>query len=358
LQRVDSGVRTDGVLAVRVMPRPGGYVGIDNAVYYPDLLRRVSELPGVRSVGAARFFPWVGVELPGQPVGFVGAPPGDHRALLETVSPGFAETMEVPLLAGRRFTWDDGANRPQVALVNQRLARLLSPDGDVVGRRVWIGSDPLHADATIVGVVGNTTLGYLRQVAPPLLYRPALQSARLGNYPHLLVAVEGDAAAVSAGIRRVLDEGGREYAHEISAVSAVLARAPGNERIGASLSSMLAALALVLTFMGLYSVLAYAVVRRTRELGVRLAVGATPASLVRLVLREGLMVTLAGLLIGIPAALAMTRLLRALLFGISDTDLVTFAVAATILVIVGTTAGLWPAWRAARVDPAKALQVP
>lgn len=357
LQRLDPGVRTTGILAVRVMSQPNGYAGIDKASYYPELVRRVRELSGVRSAGLARLFPWLIIDLPGQPIGFVGEPPGEVRATLETVSPGFFETVGVSLVAGRLPGWDDRADRPSVAVVNQRLARLLAADGNVIGRRVRFGADPLHADVTIVGIVANATLGVPRQPAPPIFYRPTLQAGRLANAPSLVVAVDGDTGAVAAGIRRIVAEGGREYVHEISPLADVFARAPGNERMGAALSATLAALALVLTCMGLYSVLAYAVARRTRELGVRMAVGATPASILRMVVQEGVSVTAAGLLLGVPAALGTMRLLRAWLFGISETDVTTFALAALVFLVVGVTAGLQPAWRAARVDPVHALRV-
>src|SRR5262249_31606136 len=143
-------------------------------------------------------------------------------------SPGFFETVGVPLVAGRLPSWTDTANTRPVAIVSQSLANALAPDGDLLQRRVRFGAALNSQDLLIVGVVGNATQGNPRIPAPPVVYRPALQLAPIPMYPSLVIATNGNEAAIAAGVRQILHEGGREYAHEIAALDDMLARAPAS----------------------------------------------------------------------------------------------------------------------------------
>ena len=356
LQRVDLGVRQDNVLTVRVMPVPNGYRDINNASYYPALMEKLAALPGVRSVGFARLFPRLTTDTLGQPIAFVGDPPGTVHAVLETTSPGFFATVGIALLRGRLTSWSDTETSMQVAVVSESLARALAPNGDALGRRVRFGSDRAHQDVVIIGIVRNATLGNPREPAPPVFYRPALQTGRYANYPSVVIATDGNVAAVSAGVRRVLREAGREYAHDIDTLDEVLTRAPASERMSATVAGGVAGLAVVLALIGIHGLLAYTVSRRTREIGVRVAVGATPASVVRMVLRDGVTVTLIGLALGVPLAYLSARALRTLLFGLAEADVPTLAGTTAFFLLLGLTAGVIPARRAARVDPLVALK--
>lgn len=356
LQHTDPGVRTDNVLAVQVMPLPSGYDGIDNASYYPALVERLRAVPGVRSVGIGRMFPRVTFAWSTLPTAIVGEPDVTVNALKETASPDFFATLGIPLLQGRGFSWADTATSQQVALVSESLARRLVPDGDIIGRRVRHASLPVDQDVVVIGIVGNATMGNPRETDIPVFYRPILQTGQLANYPSVQVAVTRDWASVVVDIRQAVSAGGREYVHDIEPLPSVLASAPASERMSATLASAIGALAVLLSVVGLYGLLAYSVTRRTREIGVRIAVGAEPGGVTLMVLREGLLLTLAGLMIGVPVALVTARSLRFLMFGITESDPVTIMATILLFAAVGLGAGLIPARRAARVDPVIALR--
>jgi predicted permease len=356
LQHTDMGVRTEHILTVRAMPLPNGYVGIDNASYYPALIERLRALPGVRSVGLARMFPRMILPLTGSPTSLLDEPNRSVDALKESVSPEFFETVGISLLQGRPLSWTDTAASQQVALVSESLARRLAPNRDIVGRRITHGNAPTDQEVLVVGVVANATMGNPRQADMAVLYRPLLQAGQFANYPSVQLEVAGDPASITDGVRRAFSEGGREYAHSIDDVSAVLEHSPSSERMSATLAGMMAVLAVLLAGIGLYGLLAYAIVRRTREIGIRLAVGASPSGVVRVVLSESLGLTLAGLAIGLPAALLAARVLRTLMFGITETDPLTLVVTVAVFACVGFGAGFIPAMRAASVDPIVALR--
>lgn len=286
----------------------------------------------------------------------MGEAAGNVFGSLDGMSPGFFETVGIPLLAGRLPTWSDNEQSRQVAVVSESLAKALAPDGDVLERRVRYGTLEGHQDAVIVGVVGNATMGNPRITAPPVLYRPGMQWGRTVRYSTILLATNGDAPTVAASVRQVLRDAGREYAHEIISLDDLFARAPSTERMSATLAGAVGGLAVLLALIGVHGTLAYSVSRRTREIGVRVAIGAAPGAVARTVLREAFLVTAAGVLIGLPAALATARMLRTLLFGISEADPITFAGAALFFVALGLAAGIVPARRAARVDPVVALR--
>ena len=176
------GVRQEGVLIVRMMPLPNAYRDIDNASYYPALLEQAGgaarrPLGGVR----ARVSAPDPSRRPGNRLRSSATPTGDARAIMEVTSPGFFETVGIPLLSGRLTSWSDNEKTLQVAVVSERLARALAPDGDVLGRRVRFGSEQRHQDVVIVGVVRHATLGNPRQPDLPVFYRPALQAAACGE---------------------------------------------------------------------------------------------------------------------------------------------------------------------------------
>jgi predicted permease len=353
LQHADLGVRTDGVLFVKTLALPNSNRGADAASYYPDLLQKVAALPGVRSVGFSRSFPRSLFD-PSTIVSFVGGPPGDVRATSDSVSPEYFGTLGIPLLAGRLPSWSDTAKTRRVAVVSESLARALVPGGDVLERRVNFGTARDTQDVVIVGVVANATLGNPRAPAIPVMYFPPLQ--RAFSTPNILVAMTGDAAPIASGVRQILQQGRREYAQEILTLHDQFARQPSTERMSATLAVAVGGIAILLALIGVHGTLAYSVSRRTREIGVRVAIGAAPHTVARAVLREAFLVTLAGVAIGLPLAFASSRTLRTLLFGISDADPVTFAGAAIFFLVLGLAAAAVPARRAARIDPVVALR--
>lgn len=357
LHQVDLGIQPDRLLMIRLNPVPDGYSKIDNASYYPPLLEKVGALPGVESVALARAFPRMFTDAGGQSIALFGEPAQELTAFLDITSPAFFDTLGLPLLDGRLTSWDDNASSRKVAVVSERLAKMLTPDGRVVGRRVNFGTDPLHQDVEIVGIVGSATMGNPRNPAAPVFYRPALQVARYANFGSLLIRADPRAfSAIGAAARQIVAEGGHEFVPEISTVEAVLNRAPASERMSATLAATLGGLAMLLTCVGVFAVLAYDVGRRTREIGIRSAIGAAPRQVVRLVLRQAVLLTIAGVAIGLPLAYSSSRVLAGLLFGIRESDPPTYLAAAVFVVMSGVAAGIIPARRAASVDPVIALR--
>ena len=189
-----------------------------------------------------------------------------------------------------------------------------------------------------------------------MIYRPALQIPAISAFnPNVLIDTS-DPATVAAGVRQILREGGRDYAQEIISLEDVLARAPATERMSATVAAAVGGLAVALALIGVHGALAYSVSRRRREIGVRVAVGATPAMVARGIVREGFVLTAFGVALGLPIAFIAARSLRTLMYGISEVDLVTFAAVTMFFLALGAAAGLVPARRAAGVDPVTALR--
>ena len=347
------------ILSARLRPLPGAYrdPAFNNGVnYYPVLLERLGALPGVRSVGYARAFGNADRDDTGRsPIGFVGTPPGDLTAQLDLVSPGFFETISIPILQGRGPRWSDAPDAPVVAFVSASLARALG--GDVIGKHVWFafGANPQFRDVEIVGVVGDASLGNLRSPAPPVFYGVATQLGAAG-YSTLQIAASGDPWQIVKPLQDALRGLGREYAYSITTLDKRLQQNAVNERMAATLAIPVAALTALLAFVGVYSLFAYAVVRRTREIGVRLAVGAAPGAVLRMVLRESVTLTAIGIALGIPAGIIASRGLRAVLFGVSESDPLVATSVAVLFLVLTIAAVLSPARRAAHLDPVAALR--
>ena len=348
------------ILSARLRPLPGAYAdrAFGNGLnYYPVLLERIAALPGVRSVGYARAFGNVVSDDVGRvPIGFVGTQPSDLTAQLDVVSPGFFETVGIPILQGRAPRWSDTPQAPRVAVVSASLARALG--GDVIGKRVWFafGADPQFRNVEIVGVVGDASLGNLRSPAPAVFYGVATQLGAYGLNSTLHIAASGDPWQLVKPLQDTLRGLGREYAYSITTLDQRLQRNAVNERMGATLATPVGVLAALLAFVGVYSLFAYAVVRRRREIAVRMAVGATPGAVLRMVLRESLTLTGIGVALGVPAGIMGSRGLRSLLFGVSESDPLVAASVTVFFLMLTIAAVLIPARRAARQDPVAALR--
>ncbi|HEX6162432.1 MAG TPA: ABC transporter permease [Vicinamibacterales bacterium] len=361
LQQVDTGVQAANVVDVDLLPLPRGRFATPaertaNVLpYYTGMLERIAALPGVESVGMSQAFPRQTLP-PSTPVSFVGQPDSDIIASADSVSPGFFETMGVPLIAGRFFTWADSSPTARVCIVSESLARKLEPNGDVLQRHIRYGTLRDRQDMVIVGVVGNMTLGNLRHEQPPIAFVPPQSNGVNFSAPNILIKTTRSMEWIARAVRGILADGGREYAREIITVEELFARSPASERMTATLAGMMGFLAILIAVIGIHGVLAYSVSRRTREIGVRVAVGANPATVARSVIREAAVLTLIGLVIGVPVAFAASQSLRSLLYGISETDTITFAAAAMFFLLVGVIAGVLPAKRAANVDPVIALR--
>lgn len=356
LDRVHAGFDTHNLLTFRLAPELTGYSGPRLAALYPQLQARLRALPGVRNVSYSS-----DTLLSGNlwiTSIYVGDSSREHDADALRVGPGYFATLKVPLLAGRVFTATEFAAtaaaapraEPRVAVVNEAFARRYLPRGAALGARV--GSDKGAAQTEIVGVVANTKYSDLRRAVQPTIFYPfqpgqGVFTIRTAMDPRALIpSVRAAVAGLDADLPLF----------EIKTQTEIIARSLAQERLLADLSSLFGLLALALAAIGVYGLLAYEVQGRTREIGIRLALGAERGAVLRLVARRGLLLALAGAALGIGASLLATRALAGLLFGVTANDPVTYAGVAILLIAVALAASIIPARRAARVDAMTALR--
>jgi predicted permease len=359
LHNGDLGIQTDNLLTVKMFTSPNGtlYGRADRDSYYPPLIEKVRALPGVTSVALASASPRQTTATAGSPVAWKGDAYDSTRTMaLDSISPGYFSTMGIPLLAGRDVTWQDTMKTQPIGVVSDSLARMLDAGGNVIGRSIRMRTLPVDLEFLIVGVVADATLGDPRNPHQRVVYRPILQIGPVSQIVPNLIIQTTDFRSAATGARQIIDGFGRDYVQEVISVNDLLARAPATERMSATVAGAVGTMAVLLALIGVHGALAYSVARRTREIGVRMAVGAAPAAAAKSVMREGFLVCAIGVAIGLPLAALTARSLRSLLFGISDSDPVTFAAAAVAFLILGAFAGLAPARRAANVDPVIALR--
>jgi len=360
LTAIDPGFRSDSVMTMSVELDDVAYATpAARRAFHTQVLERLSSIPGVVSAGAVNWRPlgnaliYGDFHIEGQP-----DPPNDVVDK-PAVSPGYFATMGVPLLRGREFTDRDDDNGTPVAIVSRSIARLF-PSEDAIGRRVTLQSEPKPDDwLTVVGIVEDVRQVGLAQPPHAAIYRPYRQVSHPFFLGHMAYVVrsESNAIAVAAAMRGALREIDRNQPPgAIVSMSEVLYQSTADPRFRARLLGTFAAIALLLAAIGTYGVLAYAVVQRTPEIGIRIALGARRATVVWMVLRETLALSLVGVIVGTAAALAATRVLESFLFQIRATDPATFAGVAGIIVSVALLAGALPALRATRVDPLVALR--
>jgi len=359
LTRVRVGFRSDHVLTaeIRVSGERYDSTALVNR-FYDRVLGDVRTTPGVRRVGGTMKLPMdfrqplSTIALEGQPV--------DPQHLAEVaynlVRGDYFDALGIPLVAGRTFTEEDREDRPGVVLVNETAARAYFPDGHAVGRRVHLGPDPKSPMATVIGVVGDTRdEGF--DVAP----RPAVYASHRQNtwWRSLVVVVRtsGDPRAAEAALRRAVKSADPALAlRGVRTLDDVLGESLAPRRFAMSLVSGFAAVALLLAAVGIYGVLAFSVARRTREFGVRLALGATRQNLLGLVVRQGMAWSAIGLALGVAGALAAGRLLEGMLYGVRLADPIALGLVTATLLVVAVVACVVPATRAARVDPITSMR--
>ena len=331
--------------------------------YVGELVSRVQALPGVESAAAVTLRPLWGTVGMDWPFTIEGQSPSDAKRNpllnLETVTPDYFRTMGIPLSRGRAFDERDRDGQPGVAIVSDALARRYWPGQDPIGKRLKIPLPPTpYHDAwlTVVGVAGDAR--YRELTATRLdLYLSYLQSDHRTH--HVVVRTRGESAGLEAAIQRTLRALDPEQpAPRVVAMADVVQEALGGPRFAARVLTAFALVALLLAALGLYGLIAYAVGRRTREIGLRVALGARPFDIARLVLREGLIPTVLGVVLGLLGAGLAAQLVSRLLFGVRPTDALTLASAALLLFCVATLASALPARRALNVEPSVALREP
>ncbi len=370
LRELDPGFVRENVLVVSTNPRQSGYKGQQLRNFYEQVLAQVRALPQVRSASLARITPLSGSIWNSSIAvqGYQRRPDEDPSVNFNAVSPDYFQTMGIPLLLGRDFrTQDNPATSPDmpdgkltgpapVAIVNQAMARKYWGDQNPIGRRFSM-TDQFEMDKSfeVVGVVKDTKYFGLRGAVESMLYVPnwRLSASSLA----LCIRTAADPEPLAASIRR-------EVSHIDSSIPVLqtitmeqqLNDNVSEERIVATLCSFFGGLALLLAVVGLYGLMAHTVTRRTREIGIRMALGAVRGNVMWLVLRETMSLVVVGALIGIPAAFGLTRFVKSFLYGLTPQDPANIVTAAAILAVAMLLAGYIPARRATRVDPMVALR--
>ncbi len=358
VNRVDLGIRTDNVVAFRLSPELGGYTPRQAQALFERVQDRLAAQPGVTGVSAAL----VGLFTDnswGSNVMVEGFEPESETApftYYNAVAPGFFRTLGIPLLAGRTFTASDADGAPRVAIVNEAFVRMLGLGRDVVGRRMGQGGRGTELDMEIVGVVADAGYDNVKSQDQPIHYLPSRQRAGLGSltfYVRTARPPDGFLRMIPA-LMAELDP--NLPVTRLTTLPSQVRDNVSGDRMISLLSLAFAGLATLLAATGIYGVLAYAVAQRTREIGLRMALGADAARLRAMVLGRVGRMTLAGGAVGLAAALGLAHAAQSLLYEVDGLPPAVIAAAALALALVALAAGLVPAHRAARIDPMEALR--
>lgn len=361
LLSVDPGFQSEHVLTMQIsLPGAGKYAEDAARVqFFRELTARVERLPGVTAAGAVSFLPLTGLAA-ATSLELVGRPPPPKGqgpvADVRIVSGDYFRAMGIPLVKGRIFEEREGRERAAAAIINETMARQMWPGEDPIGKKFVLSWNPPLVADEVIGVVGDVLHEGLDARMRPMVYlgHPRTPYRALT----LTVRAAGDPAAVtSAVVGQVREMNPEQPVANIRTMEEVEARSLGQRGVVTLLLGVFAGVALLLAAVGLYGVLAYLVMQRTREIGVRMALGATRAEVLRQVVGGALRLSAIGLVAGLGGAVALTRVMTSLLFRTSPTDAVTFGAVAAALLLVSLAASAVPAWRASRVDPVVALRV-
>jgi putative ABC transport system permease protein len=358
LQQVDPGFRTDSIVSAEITLPYVRYGATPASVHFYDvLLDRVKQMPGVASVGAVSTLPMTDFDTVGfKPESIPESPGRSPDADRYVVSSEYMQTMGINLKSGRLLNEADAANSTPVVVVNETLARRIWPGQDAIGKRLrFPPDDEKRPWRTVVGIVGDVKQ-YTLDGAPTMqLYVPYRQDP--ANYMTLVVRGTAPPADLVAQLRELVKSTDSDAAvSDPELLSQILADSIQSRRLTVSLLAAFACLAMLLAAIGIYGVLSYLVSQRTREIGVRMALGATQHRILSMILKQGLRLVLGGIAIGLMLALLAGRAIASMLFAVKPYDLLTFAAITVVLTIVSTTASYLPARRATNVDPMQALR--
>ena len=360
VSRVDLGVQTDNVVTFAISPELNGYEPEESKALFQRAEEALLAIPGVTSVTAA-MVPILSGNSWGNSVsveGFEWGPDVDNGARLNRIGADYFSTLGIPLMAGREFATDDAMDTPGVAVVNEAFAEKFGPDGvRAVGKRMSTdGGRSAELDLEIVGVVQNAKYAEVKEVVPPMFFTPYLQDESIGNITFYLRSA-GDPQQVLSAIPGVVE--GFDPNLPVERLITLEQQANDSvflDRFLGTLSSAFALLATLLASVGLYGVLAYTVSQRTREFGIRMALGADGSRVRAMVFKQLGRMALIGCAVGLAVALALGRAAESLLFELQGSDPLVVGLSIAVLGVVALVAGAIPALRAARIDPMTALR--
>jgi predicted permease len=355
LTNVDTGFNRENVLRLNIDPSSVGYKEDEPRLIalYQQIEARISALPGVRAASLSDFTfhegSWSGsITVPGMPLSY------DVNVKHNVIGNGYFAAMQVPLIAGRVFGPEDTAKSQQVAVINEHMAKTLFPEGSPIGMSYYLG-DASSPKVQVIGIVKDVKFGTLDEAPQPLDYVPYTQHERYLS--DLSVRYTGDFQAIADSVQKTIHSIDRSLPiTDVTTLDEQVTRSITNQRLVAQLSMFFGLLAVFLSCIGIYGLMSYIVNQRTNEVGIRMALGAAQSNVRWLIMRENAVMVLAGIAIGVPAALAGGRLITHMLFGLQDYDPVSYAVAGSVLLVVGLAAGYLPARRASQVDPIMALR--
>jgi putative ABC transport system permease protein len=360
LQKIDTGFNTENVLTMVVRLPDGKYKEEPQIVaFFRQATERIGALPGVRSVGMVNFLPLYGGL--GSATGFTvegrpAPPPGQEPSTnVRVTDSGYFNAMGIPLLRGRLFTDFEASEARHVVLISESMARLHFPGEDPLGKRISVEMFEKPTPTEIVGVVGDVKYDSLTDRAEPTVYFPHPELTY--EFMTLVIRTDGDPAAMAPAVQRELRALDPDQpVSDVRTMNQVMADTVGRARFNTLLLGLFAGLATLLAGIGIFGVMNYSVALRTHEIGLRMALGAQRGDVLMLILKQGLRLTLIGIGLGLAGALALTRLMSGLLFGVDATDPATFTGIVLLLTAVSLIACYIPARRATRVDPLIALR--
>ena len=360
LQNVNPGFNPENLITLEMQLPQNKYSDKDRqAVFQQQLVQRIAQVPGVQSVGTVDNLPFsgnesnVGLTIEGQPPLNAAERP---RAFLRNVSPNYFESMGIPLRKGRTFADTDNANAPGAAIINETAARRFWPNDEPLGKRFKRGkADSQNPWMTVVGVVGAVSHTSLEVASQPEVYLPFQQNPGLNLT--LVARTRSDPKAFAGAVRREVSALDKDLpVSNIKFMDEIIGKSVAQPRVYALLLGIFAGLALILASIGIYGVMSYSVTQRTHEIGIRMALGARPRDVLKLIIKQGMILGIAGIIIGLIVSFAMTRVLASQLYGVSSTDPVTFTAISLLLMFVALIACYIPALRATKVDPMIAVR--
>jgi predicted permease len=358
LSSTNLGFAKKGVLVNWLTPKPGGYRGLAFASYYRDLLDAISRTPGVRSASLSNPQPlgyeWrETVAAKEQSSSLSSAVPVDFCM----VTPLFFDTMEIPILRGRDFNLHDDNHGPRIAIISESLAEHLFHSAGQIGRKIRIGDQPEHQDIEVVGIVGDANLWNIRAKRVATVYVPFFQETQSMGRPVLEVRASGDPRQMANELSTTVQSLGHEYPFRVETIDESIQKALVQERMAALFGKFLGSLALALALLGIYGLFSYTVLLQTRDLGIRIALGASRKNVVHTVMRGIFKILPIAIGIGLIVSVLLSRYIKGLLLGLSPLDPLSYFLTALALSATAIAAAYMPARRASKIDPLKALRI-